>query len=369
MLLRRKFGGDYGKIITNPAATVQAIRERKEEKKDIRACRKLFKTVLDLMDDFDLEDAERHLVLRGFANPLSVLPEASAYLTFNGQGENVSPAPDLTYMSGARDVAQTPGDSAQQHGERDVDRPAASDSDPGTVSLSKRTLDLFKILVRIGGTVLIDGTRVVVKSAKGHLAAEVIVQEVFPCCISFSGTDLMRAIRDTGSPDLTFEDHDIRVGSGARRIPYSGAKVGRIRLSESVFAFPLSKSQVRTLNSATSTSGSKWSIVSDGQHIQLLVTKGERNRQRCEANLEIAGNPAGQRASVLLGDPPKLLPAEYNVRVTREVVEFRAEDITYWQGNESGSRFDDPPDTGETAISAEEDGTVPESAQTGIDAA
>lgn len=89
MLLRRKFGNEYEALVTDPARTVEEIRERKQEKRDIKMCRKLFFTLQTLADDFDLEDNERRLAFQAFANPLSVIEEAQPFLTFNRPVENV----------------------------------------------------------------------------------------------------------------------------------------------------------------------------------------------------------------------------------------------------------------------------------------
>lgn len=80
MLLRFHKGKDYADVLDNPAKTVQEIRARKEQKRDIKAIRKTFHTLMNLIDDNDLEGEERSLVLRGFHNVLECLPEAQGVL-------------------------------------------------------------------------------------------------------------------------------------------------------------------------------------------------------------------------------------------------------------------------------------------------
>ncbi|MGD1097857.1 MAG: hypothetical protein ABSB35_38450 [Bryobacteraceae bacterium] len=89
MMLRRKYGNGYAALVQDPAATLQALRERKEAKKDIKSIRKVLFTLLSLMDDCDLEDSERAHVFRGFQNTLETLPEAQGFLNAKTTGTTV----------------------------------------------------------------------------------------------------------------------------------------------------------------------------------------------------------------------------------------------------------------------------------------
>ena len=84
MRLIRAFGEDYGDDETgldNPQMSLRALIERKEQKKDIKAVRKIKYQLLNLMDDCDFESDRKARVLAEFADVFSGLDETVSHFT------------------------------------------------------------------------------------------------------------------------------------------------------------------------------------------------------------------------------------------------------------------------------------------------
>lgn len=92
MLLIRRHGPNYAEYIDNPAAMIQLIDERREERRDIKTVRAAFFQILNLMDQFDLSEQQRRYVFMGFVNVFEGLPEAQGFLTFHTPQDNVKNA-------------------------------------------------------------------------------------------------------------------------------------------------------------------------------------------------------------------------------------------------------------------------------------
>jgi hypothetical protein len=83
MRLIRAFGSDYGVTLDNPATSLRGLIERKEAKRDIKAVRKIKYTLLNLMDDCDLDDAKKARVLAEFSDVFSGLEESFSHFAAN----------------------------------------------------------------------------------------------------------------------------------------------------------------------------------------------------------------------------------------------------------------------------------------------
>jgi hypothetical protein len=68
-------------VLDNPAATLHAIEEAREDRRDLRKIRRDFFAVLNLLEEID--PARHHHVWRGCADYFADLPEARVHLTFD----------------------------------------------------------------------------------------------------------------------------------------------------------------------------------------------------------------------------------------------------------------------------------------------
>ncbi len=83
MRLIRAFGQDYGETLDNSAMSLRTLIERKEAKRDVKAVRKIKYTLLNLMDDCDLDSARKARVLAEFSDVFSGLEESFSHFTAN----------------------------------------------------------------------------------------------------------------------------------------------------------------------------------------------------------------------------------------------------------------------------------------------
>jgi hypothetical protein len=96
--LIKRFGSKYGQVLADPAATIQALEEHKEEKKDLKAVRRTFTNILNEMEEYDLPQSKRRLIFEGFADVFIGLPEAESFLNFNkdvAERESEKPTDDI----------------------------------------------------------------------------------------------------------------------------------------------------------------------------------------------------------------------------------------------------------------------------------
>jgi hypothetical protein len=222
-------------------------------------------------------------------------------------------------------------------------------------SLSQRTIEQFRSMLQVGRSFRAGSNRVLVIAPSGKLACEAVIQETFPRAVEFDGRALLKAVRETGSHDLTVDEQCIHVGMASRttEVECSPTTMRRARdLScELLFSFPLSTDEVHSLTKAMRIMGQLWTITNDAERIRVAVSNHDTWQAANSFELEVHGDPAGIVARIVLDRPPKLIPQDYVVNVSRTAVEFRSNDLTYWQVPADDSRFNEPATEDELAQS------------------
>ncbi len=113
--LRRYFGVDYGQTLADPRASLKALRDRLQQKKDVKVLKKRFRALVDIAEDCDLDHAGISGMLSAFAPQFDELPEARPYLShFTQAADDVKDAARMPtgrerVTSGQRRRAATSG--------------------------------------------------------------------------------------------------------------------------------------------------------------------------------------------------------------------------------------------------------------------
>jgi hypothetical protein len=79
--LRRYFGTEYGQTLPDPRASLKALRDRLQQKRDVKALKKRFRGLLDIAEECDLDQASIAAMLSAFGHQFNELPEAHPYLS------------------------------------------------------------------------------------------------------------------------------------------------------------------------------------------------------------------------------------------------------------------------------------------------
>jgi hypothetical protein len=79
--LRRYFGTEYGQTLPDPRASLKELRDRLQQRKDVKVLKKRFRALLDIADECDLDQTGMALMFSAFGHQFDELPEAKPYVS------------------------------------------------------------------------------------------------------------------------------------------------------------------------------------------------------------------------------------------------------------------------------------------------